>query len=347
MAKKPSYEELELIIQKLEETEAKNSQLHRALLESESRFRLLYERAPISYQSLDENGHFIEVNQAWLETLGYTKEEVIGKSFSDFLPPDWSDHFRHNFHKFKAVGEVLGVEFEMIRKDGKSILVSFHGKIGKDVHGDFKQTHCILEDITELRRAQNALESSKNQLKTLVDSIPDLVWLKDEDGVYLGCNKAFEQFYGATEAEIVSKTDYDFVDKELADFFRIHDKKAIESGKKSINEEMLSFAAFDYTGIFETIKTPMYDNEGKLMGVLGVARDISERKKPKQHCLKVKNVYNLLSKVQMTHHGIGIWPAMKCTTLRSGGHNWDTTQMNFQEMRSFGRGLCIPMMKIS
>jgi len=60
-----------------------------ALAESEQRFKLLYERAPLAYQSLDEKGNFIEINQAWLDTLGYEREEVIGRNFGDFLHPDW------------------------------------------------------------------------------------------------------------------------------------------------------------------------------------------------------------------------------------------------------------------
>ncbi len=102
-------------------------------------FNLLNEQIPVAYQSLDENGDLIEVNQVWLKTLGFTKEEVIGRNFADFLPPDWVDHFKENFPRFKAVGEVLGVEFEMVKKDGSTMLVSFNGKIGRDPQGRFKR----------------------------------------------------------------------------------------------------------------------------------------------------------------------------------------------------------------
>jgi PAS domain S-box-containing protein len=97
MAKKPTYEELEQRVAALQEEVVRGRQAEKALRESEERFRLLYERAPLGYQSLDEKGHFLEVNQAWLDTLGYTREEVIGKSFGDFLHPDWRDHFKENF----------------------------------------------------------------------------------------------------------------------------------------------------------------------------------------------------------------------------------------------------------
>lgn len=92
-------------------------QSEETLSESEQKFETMFEQAPLSYQSLDEDGNFKVVNQTWLDTLGYSRDEVIGKSFGDFLHPDWKDHFKENFPRFKAIGEILGVEFEMIKKD--------------------------------------------------------------------------------------------------------------------------------------------------------------------------------------------------------------------------------------
>ncbi len=123
MSNKPTYEKLEQRVKELE-SELKNKRyIEKELRESEEKFRLLYERIPIGYQSLDSSGNFLEVNDAWLKILGYTKEEVLGKNFGDFLHPDWKDHFKENFPRFKAVGEILGVEFEMTRKDGSHIFV--------------------------------------------------------------------------------------------------------------------------------------------------------------------------------------------------------------------------------
>jgi len=67
--------------------------------------------------------------------------------------------------------------------------------------------------------ALRALENERAQLRTLLDTLPDLIWLKDPDGIYLSCNKRFEEFFGASEAQICGKTDFDFVDRELAEFF--------------------------------------------------------------------------------------------------------------------------------
>ncbi|SJZ65342.1 PAS domain S-box-containing protein [Trichlorobacter thiogenes] len=132
-------------------------------------------------------------------------------------------------------------------------------------------------EISEHNQAVQLLKKNEQFQKTLIETLPDLVWLKDPEGVYLVCNPRFEDLYGAKESDIIGKTDYDFVDKELGDFFRANDRKAAEAGKPTVNEEWLTFAASGYHGRFETIKTPMFDSKGTLIGVLGVARDISER----------------------------------------------------------------------
>lgn len=136
----------------------------------------------------------------------------------------------------------------------------------------------ILRDITDRRMAEEAQRKSAAQLRTLIDTIPDLVWLKDIDGVYLECNRRFEQFFGALEHEIVGRTDYDFVDRELADFFRAHDQKAMAAGKPTMNEEEITFASDGHRECLETIKTAVWDREGRLIGVLGIGRDITGRK---------------------------------------------------------------------
>ena len=132
------------------------------------------------------------------------------------------------------------------------------------------------------RRAEEALRNSEARLHTLVQTIPDLIWLKDKDGVYLSCNPMFERFFGAREADIVGKTDYDFVDRELADSFREHDRKAMAAGKPTSNEEWITFADDGHRAFLDTIKTPMVDGRGKLIGVLGIGRDITDRRQAEE-----------------------------------------------------------------
>jgi len=141
--------------------------------------------------------------------------------------------------------------------------------------------------IEALKDSENALRKSEAHLLTLLQTIPDLIWLKDKDGVYLSCNSMFERFFGARQADIVGKTDYDFLDRDFADFFREKDRKAMEAGKPTTNEEWITFADDGHRAMLETVKTPMFDENGTVIGVLGIGRDITERNSAEE---KIKNL---------------------------------------------------------
>ncbi len=125
----------------------------------------------------------------------------------------------------------------------------------------------------------DTLQENETLLRTLIEVIPDLIWLKSPQGEYLLCNLRFERFFGAKQKDILGKTDYDFLDKKLADFFREKDQAAIRANKPCLNEEEIVYADDGHREHLETIKTPVFDADGNLKGVLGIARDITERKK--------------------------------------------------------------------
>ncbi|ADL55159.1 diguanylate cyclase/phosphodiesterase with PAS/PAC and GAF sensor(s) [Gallionella capsiferriformans ES-2] len=151
----------------------------------------------------------------------------------------------------------------------------------------------------ETLRRQESLEHSmhhaESQLRLIVKTIPDLIWLKDVEGVYLSCNPMFERFFGAIEADIVGKTDYDFVSREQADFFRAHDRAAMLADKPSINEEWVTFADDGHRACLETTKSPMFNAVGQLIGVLGIAHDITERLAAAKKIERLTQLYNALS----------------------------------------------------
>jgi len=142
-----------------------------------------------------------------------------------------------------------------------------------------QQTVQLADDVVRQRAVEAKLTRQEGFLHTLVGTIPDLVWLKDAKGVYLACNPSFERFFGALEADIVGKTDDDFVDREQADSFRANDRAAMAAGKPVRNEEWLDFATDGYRGLFETTKTPMVTADGQVIGVLGLSHDITARKR--------------------------------------------------------------------
>lgn len=131
-------------------------------------------------------------------------------------------------------------------------------------------------------------------LHTLINTIPDLIWLKNVNGVFLACNQRYELFLGANEKDIIGKTDYDFVSPEQADSFREQDRQVVSSSLALVNEEPLTFAADGYCGLFETIRTPMLDSFGNIIGVLGIAHDISGRKRAEKLISDSENKYRTL-----------------------------------------------------
>lgn len=145
------------------------------------------------------------------------------------------------------------------------------------VEGKLRSGVGTVQDITARKQAEIALAQERQFLKSLLNTIPDLIWLKDPEGRYLACNPRFASLYGHPEQDIIGRTDLDFVDAELAGFFRSKDLAAIEAGQPTTNEEWLTFAD-GHRELCETTKTPMFDSDGALIGVLGIAHDITERK---------------------------------------------------------------------
>ena len=142
----------------------------------------------------------------------------------------------------------------------------------------FRSYEQRLIDQQALQTAQEAEMRERAILRTLIDTLPDLIWLKDSKGIYLFCNQRFEQFFGAREQEIVGKTDFDFVDKDLAESFRAHDCAAMEKNGPSVNEEEVPFASDGHGELLETTKTPMRNENGILIGILGIGHNITVRK---------------------------------------------------------------------
>ncbi|WP_298398702.1 EAL domain-containing protein [uncultured Azonexus sp.] len=144
--------------------------------------------------------------------------------------------------------------------------------------------------LSHLSLTNLQLNESRGQMETLINALPDPVWLKDTEGVFLACNQAFGRMFGAPTCEIIGRTDYDFTSPELADFFRQKDREAIAAGTPRVNEEWLTHAESGQPIFLETIKTPMSGVSGRAVGVLGIGRDMTERK-------RVENNLHLMSRV--------------------------------------------------
>lgn len=217
-------------------------------------------------------------NREWLSFTGRTMEQEIGDGWAEGVHPEDFDRclkiYLDNFNARKP----FEMEYRLKHRDGTYHWLLDIGKPFYDLDGNFAGYIGSCYDIEGRKRAEKALLESEGRLKTLIHSIPDLVWLKNAEGVFLECNPVFEKFFGAKESEIVGKTDFDFVTREEAEFFREHDHIAMVAGKPTVNEEWITFKSDGRRVFLETIKTPMHDDNGNLIGILGIGRDITERK---------------------------------------------------------------------
>lgn len=253
------------------------------LREDGNNSKLLFDRAPIAYQSLDEYGNILHVNDIWLEKLGYTKDQVIGKWFGDFLGEECVDHFRMNFPNFKSAGEVHDVVFDMVQKDGGMITVSFDGRIGYDEDGNFKQTHCIFQDITEQRRMEEALMKSEQYYKTIFENTGTATLIVEADTKVSLVNAEFVKLYGKSKEIIEGQMEWpQFVSKEYIPMMKeFHATRRIDPDAVPRNYE---FDFMDSSGNIKNVHTTVAIIPGtskSLISLLDVTEQRTAEKKLK------------------------------------------------------------------
>jgi PAS domain S-box-containing protein len=174
-------------------------------------------------------------------------------------------------------GSVSNLAIDLVDLEGRP----FHGLISA-TPVDYAGTPALLSavnDITERREAELALQQERTHLRALLQTIPDLVWVKDATGRYLICNPAVERLLGHPLSTIVGKTDDDFHPPEQAEFFRANDQRAIAADHPLSNEEWLHCAEEGSRRLFEVRKTPLRTEDHTLIGVLGIARDITDHRR--------------------------------------------------------------------
>ncbi len=253
------------------------------LRQSEERFRFLIENTKdVVFLMSPATGHYTYISPASSHLLGYTPEELLAAPMilRGIVHADSHIFFAEQWAQIMAGKTPPPFEYQIIHKSGEVRWV--FQRIEQVSNGVARkipaQIQGVIVDITERKLAEAKLENERIRMRTLLQTIPDLIWLKDADGTFLSCNRQMERLYGAKEADIVGKTDYDFVDVQLADWFRKKDQEAMAADKPCISEEWVAYPDTGQRALLETIKTPMRDESGRLIGVMGIARDITERK---------------------------------------------------------------------
>jgi len=270
--------------------------MEKALRESETRYRTLYESSRDAIMMVaPPTWKYVAGNQATLELFGArNEEEFITKGPWD-LSPEYQPDGQLSSEKAKDM-------IEKAIKEGSNFFEWQHTKLdGKKFPATVLLTRIDLEgiemlqstvrDITEYKQTLESLLKSETKYRTLVENIPQKVFIKNLNSVYVCCNESFAEALKIKSTDIVGKTDYDFFPKELAEKYRTDDKRIIELEKtESIDEK---FVLDGKEIIVNTVKSPVKDEQGNITSLLGIFWDITDRKRAEE---TVKTAYEQLER---------------------------------------------------
>ncbi len=273
-----SQDELGRLARLFNEMAARLRAREQALSESEERFRGAFEQAAVGMAHLSPDGRWVRANQTLCNLLGYTHEELLELSYRDVTHPD---DFARDAEAFEAVvaGHLptYSTEKRYMRSDGRVIWVNLILSPVKDAEERTKYLLSIVKDISEQKAAERALRASERKYRTLVDNLPQRIFLKDAESRYVSCNRYYAEDLGLEPDAIRGRTDYDFFPSELADQYRADDRKVVRSGEGVEVEER--YVSNGKEIFIRTVKSPVRDEQGAVAGVLGIIWDITERRR--------------------------------------------------------------------
>ena len=269
-------------------TDLKNSE--NALRESEAKFRSYVEHAPSAVFVADEKGRLVDCNPAAVNLLGYDAATLLGTSIEDLHPAEDLEEVRQAYQILVAEKHVEG-EYRFKRRDEKLIWVSLCA-----VMTESGLSIGFCQDITERRQAAEATANERQLLRTLIDLLPETFYVKDLDSRFLIANEALAKHFGvASPSQILGKTDADFYPTESAAEFRAQELKVF-AGEPIVDHEGRGTSPNGKPCIHLTTKVPFRDSQGRIQGLVGIGRDITERKQAEEELRRLNRSLQTLSK---------------------------------------------------
>jgi PAS domain S-box-containing protein len=250
-----------------------NLNIENNLKKSEERYHSLFSGShAIELIINPKDGRIVDFNQTALEYYGYTYEQMTNMLISEIniLPPA---EIMHQMQRAKD-GQCYTFNFKHKLANGKIRDVEVYSgpiELDEDI-----LLYSIIFDVTEKKEAIETILYLKELYGNIINSVENILFVKDLNGIYLTCNKAFEKFIGKSKDEIIGKSDYDIVDKELADFFREHDKKTLLENKAESNFEWVTYPNGDRVYLL-TVKAPLVDSEANVLGIVGNSVDLTKQ----------------------------------------------------------------------
>ncbi len=257
------------------------------LIKKTEKLESFFEILPGLFCIADLKGNFVRFNRAWESMLGYTPDEMAKLNYFQLIHPEDLKELYKEFEDIRSGERKMNLIVRCMSKKGDYSYISWN------CHFEGGYFYAVAVDIDQLKKYEKKLVSQKRFLKTLLDAIPDCIFYKDTNGVFLGCNQSTCQAIGKKEGEIIGKTEEELqapLDR------RQQDQEVINFRKTKTFEETV----YDRNGechFIETIKTPFKNEEGEIAGVIGISRDITSHKIAEQKIRESKERFR-----QMAEH---------------------------------------------
>ncbi|MCC3453153.1 MAG: PAS domain S-box protein [Microcoleus sp. PH2017_29_MFU_D_A] len=258
----------------------------------------------------DEQHRWLALNDAFCQYIGRSRSELIGKAYRDFLPKEQADIYEEKNQLVFWANTSSETQETITEPDGNTRFLSVKKSTFVDAGGS-KVLVCAIREITnrvrmeeQLRETLAEAESSQNLLRTVIDATPDLIFVKDRNFRYSLVNAGFAAAFGKTQAEMLGKDDLELNVPTEQIFGNFHtqtdpqrqvkgwraDDTAVLNGQEVHNPNDIASLADGKVHIFDTQKSPLKDAEGKILGVLGFSRDITQRRESEQELLRLKAI---------------------------------------------------------
>lgn len=276
-------------------TERKQAEV--ALAESENKYRTLVEETSDWVWELNENGVFTYSSPQVREITGYGAGEILGTTPFDYMRPEEARRVVEFFHATVATQSPFkSFVNSTLHKDGHEVIVETNGVPYLNAEGRFVGYRGINRDITERKRAEEALRQTRQLLDSVVENIPAMVFVKRASDLRFELfNQAGEALLGYSRRDLLGKSDYDFFPKEQADFFTAADRKVLASQEiTDIPEEPIRIASGE-TRYLHTWKIALRDETGAPTHLLGISLDITERKKAEEAIRESESRFRLVA----------------------------------------------------
>lgn len=264
-----------------------------AIKESEEKYRFLFERSLAGVYQATLQGQIITCNEAFANIFGYSSQELQHENAS-VLYFDSSD--REKFIDYlRNEGELSDKEIRMRHRDGSPVFLIENCLLLRDAVSHEEIIQGALIDITERKKAEEALVSERKLLRTLIDNLPDFIYVKDREARIVLNNKANVKDLGfQSEEEIVGKTIVDLLGEDFGGEFIKDDWQVLQSGEAIMNSEKLVVKGNGASNWLLTSKIPIRDEYNQVVGLVGINRDITERKSAEEALVKERKLLRIL-----------------------------------------------------